>query len=172
MQVGDATYSQEGETPWVVRTMGKFQVGCSWKGLLGNLRFGTTGKPWGCPPMGLIDSGQRTRRSLSFQVSWQPCSLLPPSESQPRPAREIPSEARAKVLWVCVCVCWWCICMVCCIHVACAWVPYVACVCMLLFTEPEPHRLKPKPLCPRAQPSWRWAGLPRLSALHPPPLSL
>lgn len=78
--------------------------GKPWKGLLGNLRFRTTGKPWGCPPMGLDDSGQRTWRSLSFQVSWQPCSLLPPSESQPRPAREIPSEARAKVLWVCVCV--------------------------------------------------------------------
>ena len=63
------------------------------------------GKAMGLPSHGADDSGQRTRRSLSFQVSWQPCPLLPPSESQPRPAGEIPSEARAKVLWVCVCVC-------------------------------------------------------------------
>lgn len=57
IQVGHVAYSQESETPGVARTR-RLQVGCSWKGVLANMRFGTTGKPWGCPLLGLmVDRG-------------------------------------------------------------------------------------------------------------------
>lgn len=100
-------------------------------------------KAMGLPSLG-ADGGQRTSSSLSFQVSWKACPLLPPGESQVYRRNSIRGQGKGLL---CVCVCWLCICVVCCIHVVCACVPYIAHVCMLLFIEPEPCRLKPKPLC-------------------------
>ena len=115
--------------------------------------------------MGLPSLGaDEPQSSLSFQASWQACSLLPPGESQVYRRNSIRGQGKG-LLWGCVC--WWCICVVCCIHVVCAWVPYIAHVCMLLFTEPEPCRLKPKPLCP--PPSRRGGGQDTRPHLLPNP---
>lgn len=56
----------------------------------------------GLPSLG-ADGGQRTLSSLSFQVSWQACSLPPPGESQVYSRNSI--RGQGKGLCVCVCVC-------------------------------------------------------------------
>lgn len=91
----------------------------------------------------------------------QPCSLLPPSESQPRPTGEIPSEARAKsihALCVCVCACVRvhvrvvaAVYLICCKHVMCAWLLYIAMCLLCVYVECvliEPEPLNPSPQGP------------------------
>lgn len=58
------------------------------------------------PSLG-ADGGQRTSSSLSFQVSWQACSLPPPGESQVYRRNSIRSQGKG-LLYVCVLVVYMC----------------------------------------------------------------
>lgn len=115
----------------VARTIGRSQVGCSQK----SLDFGDHREAMG-PLSCRADGGDRESSSGDFQGSRQPCSLLPSSEAQPMPTREIPSETRAKVIYVCSGVSVWCV-----VYRQCAWVLCVVCMYMCVecvFTESEP----------------------------------
>ena len=56
----------------------------------------------GLPSLG-ADGGHGPQSSLSFQASWQACSLLPPGESQVYRRNSIRGQGKG-LLCVCVCV--------------------------------------------------------------------
>lgn len=60
----------------------------------------------GLPSLG-ADGGQRTSSSLSFQVSWKACPLLPPGESQVYRRNSIRGQGKG-LLCVCVLVVYMC----------------------------------------------------------------
>ena len=130
----------------VVRTIGRFQVGCSRKSLLGNVDLGGHREAMGLPSR-RADGGDREPRSGYSRGAGSLalcCPLMRPSPCLQEKFHQTPGQRSCM---------WWCFCVVCCTH-ACA------CVLSVCLRNLNPGRLKRKPLCPEAQPSWRWLVIP------------
>ena len=87
----------------------------------------------GLPSLG-ADGGQRTLSSLSFQVSWQACSLPPPGESQVYSRNSIRGQGKGLCVCVCLCICVggvyvWCVVYMWCVH-GCRTLHVCACCCL------------------------------------------